>query len=496
MKKLLVVLLVLIAGAAFYLYDRTAGYREVRLCLVVSSDLGAGDRTQTMARAVTAIRDLSRSCDGQTIVVDAGGLIGGDTAEWIVRTDPALPLPEAAFLTAAGYRSLNLSPGYFRLGAWRVLQLLQQSGVSAMTVNVTGGTPQRLEVDGVSLTLYGLSLSPDIAALPTGIFEGMTFQQPFSSSPFASGEQAGDLAILLLHSDSVSFAGASRMESADLLSSIHTQFPFLRLIFSDIPFPSRLSSDRSEGPRLISFTPGKPSLSVTDIRIIKHDGRSRGIIAGMNTRSIDIARTPPDPQMRAVLSSFGEKVAAAAGQVVGTTLTGIDLARSRSGDNSTLRLFHETLLAIAADAGHRADISIAIHPFSDMTRRPGAKIALSDVASMVPQDRFPVLIRISGARLDDLLATATEAYPSDTVALFPFSYRIGSDGSFLFTDRRFSPDRRYIAVMDGRIADLLLGAEDEEVSFESALPETLASRLTRAFPSHLSAPFAPLWKRE
>ncbi|HNT27133.1 MAG TPA: hypothetical protein PKH10_03045, partial [bacterium] len=74
--------------------------------------------------------------------------------------------------------------------------------------------------------------------------------------------------------------------------------------------------------------------------------------------------------------------------------------------------------------------------------------------------------------------------------------RIGSDGSFLFTDRRFSPDRRYLAVMDGRIADLLLGTEDEEVSFESALPETLASRLTRAFPSHLSVPFAPLWRRD
>lgn len=496
MKKLLVVLVFVFAGAAFYLHDRTAGYREVRLCLVVSSDLGAGDRTETMARAVTAIRDISRSCDGEVLVIDAGGLIGGDTAEWLVRADPALPLPESAFLAAAGYRFVNLSPDYFRLGAWRVLQMMQQSGVSAMTVNVTGGAPQRLEADGVSLVLYGLSLSSDIATMPPGIFEGMTFHLPFSSAPPAFGERSGDIAILLLHSDSASPMDRPGTEPVDILSSIHAQFPFLRLIFSDIPFPSSLSSNGENGPRLIPLTPGNPTLSVTDIRIIKHDERSMGIVADITTRAIDIGRTPPDPQMLAVLSSFREKVATATDRTVGTTLTGIDLTRSRSGDNSTLRLFHETLLAIAGDAGHRPDISIALCPVNDTVKRPGAQITIADVAGMVPRDRFPVLIKLSGARLDDLLAAATEAYPSDTVALFPFSYRTGSDGSLIFTDRRFSPDRRYLAVVDGRIADLLLGAEDEDVSFEAVLPETLASRLARAFPSRLSAPFAPLWKRE
>lgn len=496
MKKLLFVLLLLIAGTAFYLYDRTAGYREARLCLVVTSDLGTGDRTQNMARALTAIREASRSCEGRTVVVDAGGLIGGDTAEWIVRSDPGLALPEAAFLAAAGYRSVNLSPDYFRLGAWRVVQMMQQSGVSAMTVNITGGAPQRIETDGISLILFGLSLSHDITTMPPGIFEGMTFHQPFGSSPPALKEISGDLAALLLHSDRSSYADRQGAEPTDLLSSIHAQFPFLRLIFSDIPFPSLLSSDRSIGPRLISSSPGRPTLSVTDIRIIKHDERSTGIIADINTHPIDIGRTPPDPQMLAILSSFREKVSAAAGQTAGTTLTGIDLSRSRIGDNSTVRLFHETLLAIAADAGHRPDISIALCPVADFSKRPGSTVTLADIARMVPRDRFPVLVKISGSRLDDLLSAAAEVYPREGASIFPLTYRIGGDGALLFTDRRFSPDHRYLAVVDGRIADLLLNTEDEEVSFETVLPETLATRFARAFPSRLSSPFAPLWKRE
>jgi len=494
-KKILFIVMLALVGAGYYFYDKVTGYREVEFCVAVTSDLGRGN--DVLPRAVTALRDVSRSCAGRMIVIDNGGLFAVGAAERIVRAEDAAAGPEARFLAAAGYHFVNLSPDVFQLGAQAVRRFLQGSGTQPLTDNlrVVGGG-KRKEVEGIQIAAYGLSAASEAALMPKILFDGMTFDNPFTGGARPHDELPADFSVLTLRADIGDLAARFGIEPADILLSLHTQFPHLSLVVMNDRFPDSLVTEATGGTHFVALERGNPALAVIRVRMIKHDAETRGVIVSIDTIKLSLEKIVPDPQLRDITRQYAETMKRAKERIIGTPWYGIDLSGSRSGDTPAARLLHETLLAAAVEAGYAPELSVALTPMSPYRHEAGAAMTLGELDALVPYDRHPVVATISGSRLADLLQSAWEKYPAAAASLFPLYYRVQSDGVFRFADGRFDPDRTYLTVLDGRIADLLVGGVEGETTVKAILPETLATRLARGVPAKLSYQYTPLWKSE
>ncbi len=493
MKKILLIVVLAAVGAAYYFYDKVTGYREVEFCIAVTNDLGRG--AGTLPRAVTVLKEAARSCDGDIIIIDNGGLFSSGTADRIARSEGALNIPEAQFLAAAGYRFVNLSPDVFLLGPQAVRRLLQTSGASVLTDNLRGiGGGKRVAIEGLTVALYGLAASSEAPFMPKALFDGMTFDNPFIGGIRPREETPADFSVLTLRADLADLSARFGVEPSDVLLSLHTQFPHLSLVVMNDRFPAALVPDTAGGTRFIALDRKGAALSLTRVRMIKHDTGMRGVVVSLDTYPLSLEKVAPDAPMRDIADAFDTALKRAKERVIGTPWFGIEFAASRTGDTVASRFLHETLLAAAA--GQAPELSIALTPVSNYRHEPGAAMTLGELDALVPVDRHPVLAALTGARLADLLQSAWERYPDSAVSLFPFYYTVQKDGVFRFGDGRFDPDRTYLVVVDGRVADLLAGGVEGETMLKGILPETLGARLSRGVPVKLTYPFAPLWKSE
>ncbi len=495
MKKLLLALAIAAIAAGYYLYDKLTGYREVEFCIAVTNDIGRVPGL--LPRAVTAIKEASRSCGGDIVIIDNGGLFAMTAADRIARREASLELPEAHFLAAGGYRFINLSPDVFLLGPQTVRRFLRSSGAAVLTDNLHGiGGGKRLEQNGLSLALYGLTAAPEAPLMPPALFDGMTFDNPFAGGSRPHDGEPADFSVLTLRADLADLSTRFGVEPSDVLLSLHTRFPHLSLVVMNDRFPAALVPDTAGGTRFIALDRKGAALSLTRVRMIKHDTGMRGVVVSLDTYPLALDKVAPDAPTRDVAAAFDRALNRAKERVIGTPWFTLELAASRKGDTVAARFLHETLLAAAAAAGKSAELSIALTPVSSYRHEPGTALTLGGIDALVPVDRHPVLATLSGSRLADLLQGAWERYPDMAASLFPLYYTVQPDGVFRFADGRFDPDRDYTVVMDGRIADLLAGGDEGGTLLRQVLPSTLGELFARGIPSKLSYQFSPLWKSE
>ncbi len=482
-------------GLCFYFYRLAAAYRETTFCLIVTSDLGT--HSALMPQAATVVASAARSCEGPVVIADNGGLFLFDTSEALVRASGNLVVPEARYLAVAGYRFLNVTPDLFRLGTPTLRRLIHEAGVEVITANMEGGGSKMALLGDMLVGIHGLTVSDAAHLMPAALFEEMRFRDPFEEETRNPPSQPADINVVLLNADPLAFSGKQGIDPSDVLSAIHSRFPHAAVVVTNSAFPPKLLSEAGGSTFFAYLDRHQPTFFFAEVKMIRHRNDKRAVVSSIKPAFLSFDTASPNATLRDIFLSFREEIGRRSAEVVGVPWFELDLTSSRKSDSPTHRFFHETLLAIAGEAGVEPEVSVAAVPQATFRHPPGAPVTVSDMRTLFPDDRFPFVVTVSGERLVELMQKAMEQSPDAAPSLFPFTYVVSRE-SIRVSDQRFSPERRYVAVFDGRFGDLLplIGEAEGSVFPVKVLPDRPASFLMRRFPAKLSRIFSPLWRME
>jgi len=365
-----------------------------------------------LVRVAAAVARIRAAADHPVLLLDGGDTIQGSPLEELVHVEWGEPSPTVLAMNVLGYAAMAVGNHEFNFGIEVLRDAERQARFPFLAANVvdaaTGEPAFRpylvVEAGPLRVGVLGLTTS----AIPRwelpDHYRGLRFAPMDEAArrwvPVLRGRERCDLVVVLAHT------GFERdPDSGRELGGREENFAWRLAHVPGIDVLLTGHTHRNLPPRRVAGTivsqPGARARYLTriDLELERRGGRWR--LVRWSGSNLDLAEGDLDPVLAARFEPLHRRVAAALDEPVGETTAPLSVRGCRLGDCAALDLIHAAQLEASG-----AELSLA-SILSDRTPElPPGPIPRRWVRALYPYANWPVVVRLTGAQLRDILEHA------------------------------------------------------------------------------------------